>query len=63
MKDQKSENYYIEDFEILATILSALKWRENNGDIKMVTDERGAEYYKNLGIESHMEFRDRCVFR
>jgi hypothetical protein len=48
----KGENYYIEDFEILTTILSALKWRENNGDIKMITDERGAEYYKSLGIES-----------
>ncbi|HEY5524453.1 MAG TPA: DUF6734 family protein [Clostridium sp.] len=48
----RGEHYYIEDFEILTTILSALKWRENNGDIKMVTDERGAEYYKNLGIES-----------
>lgn len=48
----RDEQYYIEDFEILTTILSALKWRENNGDIKMVTDEKGAEYYKNLGIES-----------
>ena len=26
--------YYIEDFEILTTILSALKWRQNNGSIK-----------------------------
>lgn len=52
LEGSKGEQYYIEDFEILTTILSALKWRENNGDIKMVTDERGAEYYKNLGIES-----------
>jgi len=51
-KGTKGENYYIEDFEILTTILSALKWRENNGGIKMFTDERGAEYYKKLGIES-----------
>ncbi|PRR82637.1 DUF6734 family protein [Clostridium vincentii] len=46
------KHYYMEDFEILTTILSALKWRENNGGIKMVTDERGAEHYKTLGIES-----------
>lgn len=44
--------YYIEDFEILTMILSALKWRQNNGSIKMVTDKIGAAYYKSLGIES-----------
>ena len=44
--------YYIEDFEILTTIISALKWREKNGAIRMITDEVGAEYYKNLGIDS-----------
>lgn len=43
--------YFIQDFEILTTILSALKWREFNGNIKMITDERGAEYYKSLNIE------------
>ncbi len=44
-------NYYIEDFELLTTILSALKWQECNGDIQMITDEVGAAYYKALGIE------------
>ncbi len=44
--------YYIEDFELLTTILSALKWREKNGDIKMVTDSIGAKYYRDLGMES-----------
>ena len=44
--------YYIEDFEILTTIISAFKWREKNGAIRMITDEVGAEYYKNLGIDS-----------
>ena len=38
--------YEVEDFEILTTILSALKWREKNGNIKMVTDSVGAQYYK-----------------
>jgi len=37
--------YFIEDFEILTTILSALKWREKNGSIKMVTDRVGFEFY------------------
>lgn len=44
--------YYIEDFEILITILSALKWRENNGNIKMITDEIGAEYYNKIKIDT-----------
>ena len=34
----KDKEYFIEDFEILTTILSALKWREFNGSIKMITD-------------------------
>lgn len=44
-------DFYIEDFELLTTILSALKWREFNGDIKMVTDKIGAKYYRELGLE------------
>ena len=43
--------YYVEDFELLTTILSALKWQEYNGDIQMVTDEIGAAYYYRLGLE------------
>lgn len=45
------KRYSIEDFEILTTILSALKWRQQNGRIKMVTDKIGQQYYKDLGIE------------
>ena len=43
--------YEVEDFEILTTILSALKWREKNGNIKMVTDSIGAQYYKKTGLD------------
>lgn len=38
--------YSAEDFELLTTILSALKWREKNGSIKMITDSVGMEYYE-----------------
>ena len=44
-------SYECEDFELLTTILSALKWRENNGSIKMVTDREGAQYYRDNGLE------------
>lgn len=47
----KNVQYTIDDFEILTTILSALKWREHNGSIKMITDEIGASYYNKLGME------------
>lgn len=42
--------YETEDFDTLTTILSALKWREKNGKITMVTDKAGAEYYINSGL-------------
>lgn len=43
--------FYIEDFELLTMMLSALKWQEFNGDIKMITDDIGAAYYRQLGLE------------
>lgn len=46
------KEYEIDDFEVLCTILSALKWREKNGSIMMVTDSIGADYYKRLGLDS-----------
>lgn len=47
----KEREYYIEDYELLTTIISALKWKEKNGSIKMITDKIGASYYNELGIE------------
>ena len=48
---RNSGSYTIEDFEILTTILSALKWREKNGSIKMITDSVGADFYRRNGME------------
>ena len=42
--------YEVEDFELLTTIISALKWQELNGDIEMITDKKGARYYSELGL-------------
>ena len=41
---------FIEDFDIMTTILSALKWREKNGTIKMVTDNAGYKFYEERGM-------------
>ncbi len=47
----KDGDYYIEDFTLYNTVISALEWRKLNGDIFMCTDSIGAAYYKKLGIE------------
>ena len=43
--------YFIEDYDLLTTVLSALQWRAHNGGIQMVTDTTGAQYYRQLGLE------------
>lgn len=43
-------SFFIEDFDILTTVLSALKWREKNGTITMVTDSVGYEFYKTRNL-------------
>jgi hypothetical protein len=42
--------YYIEDFELLTTVLSALMWRKLNGSIKLYTDKTGKDYYQSIDI-------------
>lgn len=51
MKNLEKE-YFIEDFNLLSTILSALKWREKNGRIKLYTDKIGYEFYQRNGLLS-----------
>ncbi len=46
----QDEGFCLDDFDILTTILSALKWRELNGSIKLYTDDTGAEYVRRLGL-------------
>ena len=42
--------FFIEDFDILTAALSALKWRQHNGSIAMITDTYGSEYIKKTGL-------------
>lgn len=44
-------DFYMEDFELLTMMLSALVWRKNGGEIKMVTDRAGAAYLRSRGLE------------
>ena len=47
---KKNGDYYIEDFTLYNTVISALEWRKLNGDIFMCTDSIGMSYYRKLGI-------------
>lgn len=38
-------------FELYNTVISALQWRKNNGEIYLATDNKGAEYIESLGLE------------
>ena len=40
----------LEDYELLTLALSALKWREKNGEITLVTDTPGLEFLKASGF-------------
>ncbi len=46
----RKKDYQIQDFELITTILSALKWREFNGKIKLYTDIIGYDYYYHLDL-------------
>lgn len=40
----------VEKAEAYCTVISALQWRKQNGSITMITDRRGAELFKDIGI-------------
>jgi len=42
---------YLDDYEILTMILSALEWRKHNGNIFLYTDIKGKEYVEMLGLK------------
>ena len=52
MKRNGQSTYLCEDFELLTCALSALKWREHNGTIKMVTDSTGYKFYADNNLLS-----------
>lgn len=48
----RREDSSLGDFELLVMLLSALKWREKNGKICLVTDSRGKEFIEGMGMIS-----------
>lgn len=50
-KNITSKEYELPNYQILYTILSALRWKIHNGPIKLYTDSIGLSYYKQIGID------------
>ena len=44
------KNIEFEDFDLYTTALSALMWRKYNGEISLITDEIGEEYFHKAGL-------------
>lgn len=42
--------FAMEDFELLTLILSARKWREKNGRIRLAADQTGIDYFRSVGF-------------
>jgi hypothetical protein len=49
-REIQSDTYDIPDYQILYTILSALRWKTHNGPIKLYTDTIGISFYKQLRV-------------
>ncbi len=45
LKHRPKEQFGVDDFELVCTVLSATMWRAINGPIKLYTDSMGAEFY------------------
>ncbi|MGN0421682.1 MAG: DUF6734 family protein [Lachnospiraceae bacterium] len=47
---RNQDNTILQDYELLTMMLSALKWREKNGPITMITDSVGADFFERNGL-------------
>ena len=49
-RDLESPTYDVPDYQMLYTILSALRWKLHNGPIKLYTDSIGLSLYQQWGL-------------
>lgn len=50
LRVRNPQQFSLFDFELFTIAISALEWRKHNGFIKLVTDNRGAEYINRCGL-------------
>lgn len=49
-RDLPADVYNVPDYQVLFSILSALRWKLHNGTIKLYTDSIGLSFYQQMGI-------------
>lgn len=49
-RDRNGGEIVMPDYELLTMMLSALKWRQLNGPIQMITDSAGAAFFDRAGL-------------
>lgn len=47
---ENGKDVALADFELFTLIISALKWRQHNGFIRLIKDNAGAEYIYKRGL-------------
>ena len=47
---ENGKDVALADFELFTLIISALKWRQHNGIIRLIKDNAGAEYIYKRGL-------------
>lgn len=51
-----NSEFFMQDYQLLTMILSALMWKRNNGKIKLVADENAINYIKNNNLQWLWDF-------
>ena len=51
-----NNEFFMQDYQLLTMILSALQWKKNNGKIKLVADENAINYIKKIKLEWVWDF-------
>jgi hypothetical protein len=51
-----TDNYEMEDFELIFQLLSCLLWKKYNGEVKLYTDSKGLEFYEGLNLINFWDF-------
>lgn len=50
-RNLEGQTYDLTDYQILYTLVSALRWKLHNGPIKLYTDSIGLSFYKQIGMD------------
>lgn len=55
LKNKKTTEYFMQDFEVLTLLLSVLKWQEKNGKAKMIADDAALKFLQKKNLLDFFE--------